>query len=46
MQYVPNAGSTAPRTRHEERAARYDATKLAQNVQALWYGLRIVISQI
>lgn len=39
MEYVPNAGSTAPRTRHEERAARYDASKLAQNVQAVFYGI-------
>jgi hypothetical protein len=39
MEYVPDGGSTAPRTRHVERATRYDATKLAQNVQALIYGL-------
>jgi len=39
MQYVPNPNSTAPRTRHEERAARYQPAKLAQNVQAIIYGL-------
>jgi hypothetical protein len=39
MEYVPDAGSTAPRTRHTERAARYDAAKLARNIQALIYGL-------
>ena len=31
--------STAPRTRHEERALRYAPAKLAQNVQAVVYGL-------
>ncbi len=39
MQYVPDPGSTAPRTRHQERASRYNPGKLAQNVQALIYGL-------
>jgi hypothetical protein len=39
MQYVANPNSTAPRTRHEERASRYQPTKLAQNVQAMIYGL-------
>ncbi|MBK7859570.1 MAG: hypothetical protein IPJ65_13320 [Archangiaceae bacterium] len=39
MEYFPNAGQTAPRTRHEERAARYAPGKLAQNVVAAIYGL-------
>lgn len=39
MEYVPNPNSTVPRTRHEERSARYDSTKLAQNVQAVIFGL-------
>jgi len=39
MEYVPNPNSTAPRTRHEERASRYQPAKLAQNVQAMIYGL-------
>jgi hypothetical protein len=38
MQYVPDPGQAAPRTRHQERAARYNPAKLAQNVQALIYG--------
>jgi len=38
MQYVPDPGSTAPRTRRQERAVRYNPAKLAQNVQALIYG--------
>jgi len=40
MEYVTNPGSTAPRTRHEERASRYQPAKLAQNVQAVIYGLQ------
>ena len=39
MEYVPNPGSSVPRTRHEARAPRYHPDKLAQNVQALIYGL-------
>jgi hypothetical protein len=39
MEYVPNAGATAPRTRHEERAARYQPSKLAQNVVAAYFGI-------
>ncbi len=39
MEYFPNAGSTQPRTRREERATRYAPGKLAQNVQAAIYGL-------
>jgi hypothetical protein len=33
-EYVPNPGSTVPRTRLEERAARYQPSKLARDVQA------------
>jgi hypothetical protein len=39
MEYVPNEGSTTPRTRLEERAPRYDSTKLAQDIQGVVYGL-------
>jgi hypothetical protein len=39
MEYVPNPGSTAPRTRREERAERYDPAKLAQNILGVIYGL-------
>lgn len=38
MQYASDPGSTAPRTRHQERASRYKPGKLAQNVQAVIYG--------
>ncbi len=39
MEYVPNAGSTTPRTRLEDRATRYAPGKLARNVQAAIYGV-------
>jgi hypothetical protein len=39
MQYVPDAGSTAPRTRLTERATRYQPSKLARDVDAILYGI-------
>lgn len=39
MEYVPNPGATTPRSRREERAARYQPTKLAQNVHSVTYAV-------
>jgi len=39
VEYQPNPGSTAPRTRHEERAAHYQPSKLAENVVAAYFGI-------
>jgi hypothetical protein len=45
MQYEPDPGQTAPRTRTEERSVRYAPGKLAQNVQAAIYGLPLTDRQ-
>jgi hypothetical protein len=37
LEYVPNAGSSVPRTRAEERAARYQPTKVAQDIVAVLF---------
>lgn len=37
MEYFPNPGSQTPRTRAEERAARYHPEKLARDVVAISY---------
>lgn len=39
MEYVPDAGSTAPRTRLTERATRYQPSKLARDVDAILFGI-------
>jgi len=39
MEYFPSPGSTTPRTRLQERAARYAPSKLARNVSAAVYGI-------
>jgi hypothetical protein len=38
LEYVPNPGSSVPRTRLEERAARYQPSKLVRDVQAFVFG--------
>lgn len=38
MAYFPNPGSTVPRTRREERSARYNPSLLAKDVQSYFFG--------
>jgi hypothetical protein len=45
MEYEPDPGQSAPRTRHEERSVRYAPGKLAQNVLAAIYGLPLADRQ-
>jgi hypothetical protein len=37
LEYVPDPGSSIPRTREQERAARYQPAKLAQDIQAVLF---------